>query len=236
VTPASSERLAEFFAGLADADLSAQIGGLAEALHRNRAVSTILELAPRLGLPHWYLGAGCIAQTVWNLAHREDAGSHVRDHDLVYFDDGDLSYQAEDRHIERARRLFRGLPTPVEVRNQARVHLWYERRFGVPIEAFRSCEEAIRTWPTTATAMGVRKRPDGSLVVCAPFGLSDLFGLVVRPNRLLITEEIYREKVARWIRHWPRLRVVPWDEGTGSTTEASGDRPRLSIEEGAGIW
>ena len=77
---------------------------------------------------------------------------------------------------------------------------------------------AIWTWPTTATAVGVRMTR-GVPVVFAPFGLQDLFGLVVRANRVQITRAIYERKVARWTRCWPNLTVLPWAEAIGESTE-----------------
>jgi probable phosphoglycerate mutase len=38
----------------------------------------------------------------------------------------------------------------------------------------------------------------GDCSICAPFGLDDLLGLIVRPNPRQITREIYEVKVARW--------------------------------------
>ena len=62
------------------------------------------------------------------------------------------------------------------------MNLWYQERFGYAIERYRSSADAIATFPTTATAVGVR-RIHGEFECCAPFGLDDLFGLVVRPNK-----------------------------------------------------
>jgi hypothetical protein len=107
--------------------------------------------------------------------------------------------------------MFATLPVPVEVRNQARVHLWYERRFGYPIHPYKSLERAIDSWPTTATSVGIRREAGGRFVVYAPFGLGDLFGLVVRPNKTQITQEIYAAKVKRWSACWPKLQILPWD-------------------------
>jgi hypothetical protein len=47
-------------------------------------------------------------------------------------------------------------------------------------------------------------------VVCAPFGLSDLFAMIVRPNRAKVDEAIYDAKASRWAKAWPGLSVVPW--------------------------
>lgn len=77
------------------------------------------------------------------------------------------------------------------------------------IDPYRSTEHAIATWPSTASSVGVR-RQSGSLVVCAPYGLSDLLGMVVRPNKEIVSRDVYQEKVQRWQRRWPRLRVISW--------------------------
>ena len=51
---------------------------------------------------------------------------------------------------------------------------WYERRFGHPIQAYGSAEEAINHWPTTSTCVGVTIR-DAQFSVYEPYGLNDLF-------------------------------------------------------------
>jgi len=187
---------------------------LIAGLRRNEVLWECLRRIATLALPGWYVGAGCIAQTIWNIAHGERTTAHIEDHDVVYFDP-DLAEAAEAGVAARVCRLLRDLPVRPDVKNQARVHLWYERRFGSRIRAYDSCEDAIATWPTTATALGVRLLDDG-LAVHAPFGLDDLLALVVRPNRVQITPEIYRAKVERWIERWPLLEVLAWEQGVGS--------------------
>jgi uncharacterized protein len=180
-------------------------------LRANPAVAAILERVPALGLPEWYLGAGAVAQTVWNAAHGFPPGHAIKDYDVVYFDSADLGAAAEDAARRRVAAALADLGVPVDITNEARVHLWYQDRFGVPLAAYPSVEEAIATWPTTATAVGVRPAPGGGLTICAPFGLADLSGLVVRPNRVLVPEAVYRAKAERWKATWPRLTVLDWD-------------------------
>ena len=100
--------------------------------------------------------------------------------------------------------------------------LWecLERLSGLGLP-YTSSEDAIGTWPTTATAVGVRLA-QGRPVVFAPYGLDDLLGLVVRANRVQITPEIYRRKVSRWTRHWPNLTVLPWAAGRGKEGDRNG--------------
>jgi hypothetical protein len=89
---------------------------------------------------------------------------------------------------------------------------WYEQRFHRPLAPYRSVEHAIATWPTTASSVGVRCDGD-AFVVCAPFGLADLFAMVVRANTTLVDEPVYRAKAERWWRTWPQVTVLPWPLG-----------------------
>ncbi len=52
-----------------DPDLATQMGCLREFLLQNPVIVEVLKRTPDLGLPNWHLGAGCIAQTVWNAPH-----------------------------------------------------------------------------------------------------------------------------------------------------------------------
>ncbi len=192
-------------------NLQTQIGLLQEVLMQNPVIAKILKLAPNLELPHWYLGSGCIAQTIWNELHGFDLTNGIKDYDLVYYDASDVSVKAQDFCIEKSKRLFGQLAVPIEVVNEARVHLWYEEEFGKKIEAYQSAEEAISEWPTTATSIGVCTDQNGKFTVFAPFGLNDLWGMVVRPNKAKITEEIYLNKVKRWTSVWLKLKVIPWN-------------------------
>jgi len=186
---------------------------LARDLGCNELVGECLERLAVLDLPNWYLGGGCISQTVWNVAHSRPASADIDDFDIAYFDT-DISACAESEVVACVRDLLADLPIRPDVKNQARVHLWYASRFGYEIRAYSSCEDALATWPTTAAAIGVR-RVDGSLLVEAPFGTDDLLNLVVRPNRVQITPDIYAAKVERWSTVWPLLQILPWEAGVG---------------------
>ncbi|HEX4862729.1 MAG TPA: nucleotidyltransferase family protein [Acidimicrobiales bacterium] len=189
--------------------IHAQVEYLEEALKQNPVAQRVLTVASELGLREWYFGAGGVAQTVWNLRHGLEPVEGIKDYDLVYFDPDDLSAEAEDRLERAVANRVADLKVVVDVKNEARVHLWYQQRFGRRLEQYLSTEEAIATWPTTASSVGVR-RDDRGFVVCAPFGLSDLLGMVARPNKAIVTQDVYEEKASRWAARWPKLRVIPW--------------------------
>jgi hypothetical protein len=191
------------------APLGEQVVHLETTLLGNPVAQAVLSAGRALGLPDWYLGAGAVAQTVWNVLHRFEPAAGIKDYDLVYFDPTDLSTDGEQRIEEAVRRRLAGMGLALDVKNEARVHLWYEQRFGRRIRPYRSSGEAIATWPTTASSVGVRYEDD-AFVVCAPFGLTDVFAMVARPNKAIVTRDVYEEKVARWATRWPQLTVIPW--------------------------
>lgn len=184
---------------------------LETSLRNSPAVSRVLDQWAELAIPHCWLAAGVVVQSYWNDRHRFPPIYGISDVDLVYFDSQDLTENAESCHASRIGDLHQSLGIKIDVKNEARVHLWYESRFGFPIKAYTSVESAIETFPTTAGAIGVR--PKGNrLEAFAPFGFDDLMNLIVRPNKRQITRTIYADKVNRWMSLWPRLNVIGWDE------------------------
>jgi hypothetical protein len=186
-------------------------------------VRAVLDRAPALGLGEWWLTAGALFQTVWNSLTDRAAGTGIRDADLFYFDP-DTSWEAEDAVIRVGAELFADLPVPVELRNEARVHLWYAERFGTPAPPpFNSCTEAIDHFAAVCCCYGITVEPDGALRAYAPHGYDDLFSMVVRPNRTRAPRHVYEAKAARWVKEWPELTVLPWDD------DAPPDRSRQAI-------
>jgi uncharacterized protein len=187
-----------------------QLENFRAALARNRTLMQVLDLAAGLDWPGWYLMAGCLYQTVWNVVTGQPPEAGILDYDLGYFDASDLSWEAEDAVIQAGREVFGGIATPVQIRNQARVHLWYEQKFGLTCPPHESSEAAIDTFETTCACLGVRLEPGGRWRIYAPHGFSDVFNLVVRPNPVLASRDVYQAKVTRWQRQWPTLTVLPW--------------------------
>ncbi|MET8962038.1 nucleotidyltransferase family protein [Streptomyces sp. NPDC004074] len=190
--------------------LDEQLATLKSLLSRNEILLEVLERSASLALPGWYVTAGCLFQTVWNVVTDRPPTSGIKDYDVFYFDSSDLSWEAEDAVITAGAEAFAGLPAEVEIRNEARVHLWYEQKFGVACAPYPSTEAAIDCFAATTCCLGVRLEPGGRWRVYAPHGLSDVFNLVVRPNPALAPREVYESKSARWRRHWPELTVLDW--------------------------
>jgi hypothetical protein len=95
------------------------------------------------------------------------------------------------------------------------VHLWFEARFGTAYPRLHSADEAIRRYASIVHAIGVRLEHDDRLDVMAPFGLDDLFSMVIRPNYALENAVSHMCKAQRAQAIWPEIIVVPWNEETG---------------------
>jgi len=167
----------------------------------------VLSVARHLDLPDWLVFSGAVYQPVLNHLTRRPLDYGIKDYDLGYFDASDLSYEAEDVVIRRVKAAFdEPLRNMVEVRDQARVHLWFEAKFGEPYGPLSSTAEALERFASPTFAVGVRLEPDDWLHIEAPFGLADLFALRLRPSPRRKTVGFART-AADVRRRWPEVVV-----------------------------
>lgn len=159
---------------------------------------------PDLGVDQCMLTAGCLFQAVWNHQSNLPADQGVKDYDVFYFDT-DLSYEAEDAVIRRAQRLFQDLGVNVEVKNQARVHLWYAQRFGRPYPQLHSARQGVDRYLVAGTCIGLEIATGE---VYAPYGLADVEQGVLRINPLHPEPVLFAQKAGSYQARWPWLRIV----------------------------
>jgi uncharacterized protein len=181
-----------------------------DIVRADHIIRQALVRARAIDLPDWLVVSGALYNAVWNSLTRKPCGFGTKDIDLFYFDGADTSYEAEDAVIAMAEAHFAGLLLPVEVRNQARVHLWFEQRFGHPYPKLSSSADALTRFASRTHAVGVRLQADDSLVLVAPFGLDDIFSFRVVPNKAIDNRVTHEEKGARAKRQWPEITVIPW--------------------------
>ena len=174
----------------------------------NRYNDSILSRLPELGMEAW-LASGCLVHTVWNVMTGRPAHDRISDYDLIYFD-RDRTWEAEDTVIRRAARLFDDLPIRVEVRNQARVPVWYPEKYKIPYPALSHACHSLLRYPTRTSAVALTKTADGRYRLYAPFGLRDAMTMRVRPNKRLPIANVYRQKAQKWRKHWPMITVEDW--------------------------
>jgi hypothetical protein len=175
---------------------------------RNPVNDALLGELMRLELPDAWIVSGCLAQTIWNLKTGRAIGYGINDYDLFYFDP-DLSWEAEDRVIGRLRETSARLGVRIEVRNQARVHLWYRQKHGTLYPPLQNSRQGIDRFLTRCTQVGVQRSGNGDDVY-APSGFDELERMIARPNLTPnFSAAAYRAKTARWALLWPELTVLP---------------------------
>ncbi|UZE49182.1 nucleotidyltransferase family protein [Rhodopseudomonas sp. P2A-2r] len=180
-----------------------------DAALRNPIHTALFDELDRRALPDAWIVAGSLTQTAWNALTGCAVDYGINDYDVFYFDP-DPSWEAEDRVIASLRDLSDRLGARIELRNQARVHLWYPQKHGTPYPALTRATDGIDRFLTRCTQVGIRRNAQGDIDVYAPAGLDDVAAMIVRPNLTPnFSAEAYRAKAARWLTLWPELEVLP---------------------------
>jgi hypothetical protein len=164
----------------------------------------LLELVRLRHLPDCWVGAGFVRNAVWDHLHSRSPSPLNGDVDVIWHDHANAD-QAVDKHHQGE--LQAAEPSVIwSVKNQARMHL---RNGDAP---YASSIDAMRHWPETATAVAVRRTEDDDCKIAAPFGLDDLFGLMLRPTPRFTRDrrDIFAERLRskQWTLSWPML-VAP---------------------------
>lgn len=171
---------------------------------QNPVNAALLDRLPEFEVfaPQAMLVAGALFGTVWNVQTGRPPTENIRDYDLFYWHP-DTSYAAEDEVIRRAEALFADLGAPIEVRNQARVHLWFNEKYGLNRPPLGSVREGVEQFLVECTCLGVDARGE----VYAPYGLADLAAGRLRRNVLSHSPGLYAGKVADYRGRWGHLWV-----------------------------
>jgi len=86
-------------------DLLSQTRVLEKIVMSSKIVKEAIERAVLLDLDNYYIGAGSIAQTVWNYLSNNPLDYGIKDIDFVYYDDGSIDLESENT-IEIIKRIF----------------------------------------------------------------------------------------------------------------------------------
>jgi hypothetical protein len=163
----------------------------------------VLGIVKELGLPDCWVAAGFVRNCVWDYLHRHSTSPLHQDIDVIWYDER----RATPEHDALLEASLSGRDNTLDwsVKNQARMH---QRNADSP---YRSATDAMRYWPETATAVGVRLDQQGCIEIAAPFGLDDLFDLIVRPTERFRSEKhpVYLDRIRsrNWHAIWPGLKI-----------------------------
>lgn len=176
---------------------------LKKIILKEKWLMDILRSVRDLDLPDWYLAAGVIRNTVWDVLHGYKKRHPLNDIDIPYFDP---KRKIKDKEIEKKLHTLHPSQT-FEVVNQAFIHESYPAKKGI-----QSACMGIASFIEVPTCVGVRLEKDDSLTICAPYGLEDLFTFHVRPisqRAEVLVHYKERMKTKQWKKLWPRLRIDP---------------------------
>jgi len=173
---------------------------------RNGSNKAILERLPELGLSDAWLVSGSLFQTVWNVLTDRALTHGIKDYDIFYFDP-DTSWEAEDAVIKQAADLYADLGIEIELKNQARVHLWYEEKHDISYPPLKTSCEGIDRFLAIGNMVAIQPLTGDERRFYVP-GLEDMAAMRIRPNRAgNFVKERYNEKCARWQKFWPELTI-----------------------------
>ena len=161
-----------------------------------------------LQLPDCYIAGGMVRNTIWNYLHGYPTHLNQKDIDVIYFDERDINGEREKISEKFLRTKLPNLTW--EVVNQARAHLFKPGHSLIRPKVNCSCE-SISYWSETPTCVGMRLKDDCNFVICAPYGLKDLFNLVVKPIPEPFRDiELYRKRIRdkRWNETWSKLKIL----------------------------
>ena len=185
-------------------------------LRRSNTIMTILEALERYSkqdstFKNYYLAAGCINQTILNDFHGFNLDFGIEDYDIVYYEE-DTSYEKEDQRIKAIKKKLMNLKDiSLDIKNQKRVPIWYYEKFHKKKKDYTNVEDAISSWTSTITCIGVRLE-EGKMIINSPYNLDDLINMIIRPVKKETTRLHYYAKAKKWHQKWPKLEIISWSK------------------------
>lgn len=175
-------------------------------IKEDRWMMDVLRSAKSLDLPDWWVCAGFVRSKIWDKLHHFRERTPLPDIDVIYFDPSNLDELEEKKREESLQSLMPN--TPWSVKNEARMHI----KSNMP--PYTSSVDAISKFPETATALGVKMDKDDHVILTAPYGISDVVNLQVKPTPYFTESneyvEIYEDRLVKknWKSTWINLQVT----------------------------
>ncbi len=182
-------------------------------IEKNKNLMAVLDYIAKLELPNFYIAAGSVFQTIWNYYDKKDLNFGIKDIDIIYYNNSDLSVEKDLEYYNIINEYVKlnGLNYEVDVSNEARMHLWkIEHNQGNNVEQYKNSEDAMSKWIATVHAIGITKVND-TIKIYAPYGLSDIYSRTIRPIKHNgNSKELYNKKVASWQNRFDNLNIIEW--------------------------
>lgn len=193
--------------------ISEQYETFISILEKNKDLMAVLDYITELKLQNFYIAAGSVFQTIWNYYDGNDLNFGIKDIDVIYYNNSDLSVEKDLEYYNIINTYIKakGFNYEVDVSNEARMHLWkIEHNQGDNVEQYKNSEDAMSKWIATVHAIGITKVND-NIKIYAPYGLSDIYSRTIRPIKHNgNSKELYDKKVASWQNRFDNLNIIEW--------------------------
>lgn len=172
---------------------------LIQIIKNDEWMLAILKTVSNLNLNDCWIGAGFVRNKIWDEKHQKPR-TILNDIDVIHFNKNNIvkTYDITLQNI-----LKKKSPNlNWSVKNQARMHVRNKHK------QYLNCNDAIYFWPETATAIAVRLNSENKIEYIAPYGLDDLFNLLVIPTPNF-NLSVYKARIENknWIAKWPNLKI-----------------------------
>jgi hypothetical protein len=183
-------------------DSNKQQAFLEVTIKRSELIMSILNTLRSLD-SRLYLAGSLARNCIWDCLHGYKTATPIEDIDVIYLDSLSATKDHDLALEDRLRSMAQNLKW--SVKNQSRMHI------ANGDTAYESLQVALAHFPDTPSAFALRLDAADQLEIIAPYGLDDLFRLVVAPTPPFRRKiEVYRARITakNWIQRWPRLKVL----------------------------
>ena len=94
-------------------------------LKQNKNLMVMLDYISELNLPNFYIAAGSVFQTIWNYYDGRDLNFGIKDIDVIYYNNDDLSVEKDIEYYNLISKYAKSknIEYEIDVSNEARMHL-----------------------------------------------------------------------------------------------------------------
>jgi hypothetical protein len=173
-----------------------------ELITNNSEIINDLSIIRELALPDCYVAAGYVRNFIWDSLHGYSKRTPLNDIDVIYYNPNEQD-EGKEKEYESILKERTGVSI-WSVKNQSRMHTQNRD------QPYKSTEDAIRYWPETVTAVGIKLDKSDRIQFICPYGLDDLFELKVRQSPMFKDQSYYRDRVNKknWLEIWPKLEII----------------------------
>lgn len=178
---------------------------IADFIQHDDYMMQALKVAKTCNLPNWFIGAGFVRDTIWNIQHGITLDYKYKDLDLGYFDHTNMSEKSD---IALSFSLKEKFDVNWEIVNQAYAHKYNN------VEPYKSATDGLAHWVKTATCVAATLDKNDNVKIIAPWGVDDLLNLKLRiapchtGNKFYETLFLERVKNKQWLERWPKLELI----------------------------